>query len=342
MTFAVALATFTSVYLAIVHPIYMFCDRSITRRRIGITSRAVDVHAIANHETVADALQSMAGRMRTGVSASEAFNDELSSMAVDHKAFASLIGADVSQASTPTELEQHAAHHRSRHLMEYDVHVHTAQAWASAKVLTAAPVVFLAAMVVGSASLRTRLTHSPALLTAVIVGLVLNVLARRWMTRLITHATRVDSHEQALTDIHQLVSVALSAGHTIADALLEAHAKSDSHGKELLNMPAQHLTSGGTLAESLSMMSSDSRLRSLARVLQDSQRHGTPVAHIAEQLTTTAHSVRRKIIDERIRRLPVRLAAPLIAGVLPAFILLAVIPLIAASMGSFDVAPRNL
>jgi pilus assembly protein TadC len=100
--------------------------------------------------------------------------------------------------------------------------------------------------------------------------------------------------------------------------------------------------SGGTVAEALSMMSSNTHLRSLARLLADTQRHGTPAAQVAAQLTTSAHSLRRKIIDERIRRLPVRLAAPLIAGVLPAFILLAVVPLVAASMGSFNVAPHSL
>ena len=337
-----ALATFTSVYFAIVHPICVYCDRSITRRRMGITSRSSDACATTNHETVADALQSMASRMRTGVSTSEALDDELSTMNVDHSAFAALIGTDITQVSTPTELEQHAARHRSRHLMAHDVLVHTAQARASAKVLTAAPVAFLAVMVVGSSSLRTRITHSPALLMAVIVGLALNVFARRWMTRLITDATHIGSRERALTEIHELISVALSAGHTIPDALQKAHATCEPHGRELLDVPVRHLMSGGTVAEALSMMSSNTHLRSLARLLADTQRHGTPAAQVAAQLTTSAHSLRRKIIDERIRRLPVRLAAPLIAGVLPAFILLAVVPLVAASMGSFNVAPHSL
>jgi Flp pilus assembly protein TadB len=342
VTLVVALATFTCVYLTMVHPIYVFCDRSVTRRRIGITSRSADADPTTNHETVADVLQSVASRMRTGVSASEALDDELTNIDVDRNSFVTLIGADLMEVGTPTELEQHAAHHRSQHLMAHDVLVHTAQARASAKVLTAAPVVFLAVMIVGSASLRARLTHSPTLLTAVIIGLALNFSARRWMTRLIADATHVDDRERAVTDIHELVSVALSAGHTVPDALHMAHAACDTHGRDLLDMPVQHLMAGGTVAEALSMMSSESHLRSLARVLADSQRHGTPVAQVASQVTSSAHRVRRKILDERIRRLPVRLAAPLIAGVLPAFILLAVLPLIAASMSSFDVAPRNL
>lgn len=325
-----------------VHPIYVFCDRSITRRRIGITTRTAGADATTDHQLVADTLQSIASRMRTGVSANEALDDELATMNVNRNFFVELVGTDITQVGTPTELEQHAAHHQSQHLMAHDVLAHTAQARASAKVLTAAPVVFLAVMVVGSSSLRSRLTQSPALLTAVVVGLVLNFLARRWMTRLITNATHIDSRERAVTDIHELVSVSLSAGLSIPDALLKAHSTCDSHGRELLDMPVRHLTAGGTVAEALSMMSSESHLRSLARVLADSQRHGTPVAQIASQVTSSAHSVRQKILDERIRRLPVRLAAPLIAGVLPAFILLAVLPLIAASMGSFEFASRNL
>ena len=321
---------------------YVLCDRTVTRRRIGITAPVTYVPETIDHATVADALQSMASRVRTGVSANEAFEDELTNFTVNTASFAALVESGVALSNTPSELEQRASHHRSLHLMDHDLRVHTAQARASTRVLTIAPLLFLGVMLIGSASLRSRMVHSPMLLTGAIVGLALNFVSRRWMSRLIEYATLLDVDDQAVADIHQQVSAALMAGHTIAEALLVAHAKCSTRGRDLLDLPTQLLTSGGTLTESLSMIAREPHLRSLARVLTDSQRHGTPVASIAEQLTSTAHRVQRSIIDERIRRLPVRLAAPLIAGVLPAFILLAVMPLVAASMGSFDVAPPSL
>jgi len=337
-----AMAAFIGVHLAICHPLLVACDRSVARRRMGMASHVSMSSKSVDHQMAADVLQSVASRMRTGVSIAEAFGDECVNAHVHPDALNAVIGAHTSRITSPAELDLRAAHHRSLHLMKSDVRVHTAQARASAKVLTVAPVAFLTILMTGSPSLRSRLMNSPALIAAVVLGLVVNHGARSWMSRLIDGASRIDDHDEAITDIHSQVSVALTAGHTITDALVIAHSECGARAREMLEQTVQRLTTGGSLADSLTLLGSDARLRPLTRVLTDSQRHGTPVTQIAEQLTSVAHHLRRSIIDERIRRLPVRLAAPLIVGVLPAFILLAVMPLIAASMGSFDFAPQEM
>lgn len=331
------MATFASVYFAMCHPLLVACDRVVSRRHLHASVVSPTDNTSLSHEIAAAVLQSVAGRVRSGVPVVEALDDECSQAHVDREALDALIGSDTRRATTPAELEQRASNLRAMQLLDDDVRVHTSQARASARLLTVAPITFLLVLLIGSNSLRARLVHSPTLIMAVGVGLVLNHAARRWMSRLITDATRVDEDDDAITDIHAQISVALTAGHTIADALIITHNESETHARELLEQPVRLIAAGGSLAEALTMVGGDPRLRSLSRVLADSQRHGTPVALVAEQLMSTAHHLRRNVINERIHRLPVRLAAPLIAGVLPAFILLAVLPLIAATMGSFDV-----
>lgn len=331
------MATFASVHFAMCHPLLVACDRVVSRRHLHASVVSPTDNTALSHEIAAAVLQSVASRVRSGVPVVEALDDECSQAHVDREALDALIGSDTRRATTPAELEQRASNLRAMQLLDNDVRVHTSQARASARLLTVAPITFLLVLLVGSNSLRARLVHSPTLIVAVGVGLVLNHAARRWMSRLITDATRVDADDDAITDIHSRISIALTAGHTISDALIITHNESETHARELLEQPVRLIAAGGSLAEALTMVGGDPRLRSLSRVLADSQRHGTPVALVAEQLMSTAHHLRRNVINERINRLPVRLAAPLIAGVLPAFILLAVLPLIAATMGSFNV-----
>ena len=63
---------------------------------------------------------------------------------------------------------------------------------------------------------------------------------------------------------------------------------------------------------------------------------GTPLLPALERVATDARLLRRRRAEHDARRLPVQLLLPLVLCVLPAFVLLAVVPLIAASIGSLS------
>jgi tight adherence protein C len=76
------------------------------------------------------------------------------------------------------------------------------------------------------------------------------------------------------------------------------------------------------------------RARSLAQVLCDHLRYGTPLAPGLERLGLELRLDRRRRAELEARKVPVRLLGPLVSCVLPAFALLTVVPLLAASLQS--------
>jgi tight adherence protein C len=76
------------------------------------------------------------------------------------------------------------------------------------------------------------------------------------------------------------------------------------------------------------------RAAALAHVLVDHLRYGVPLVPGLERLGLELRLDRRRRAEEAARRVPLRLLAPLITCVLPAFGLLTVVPLLAASLRS--------
>ena len=70
----------------------------------------------------------------------------------------------------------------------------------------------------------------------------------------------------------------------------------------------------------------------LAHVLADHLRYGVPLAPSLDRLGAELRLDRRRGAERDARRVPVRLLGPLVACVLPAFALLTVVPLLAASL----------
>lgn len=62
--------------------------------------------------------------------------------------------------------------------------------------------------------------------------------------------------------------------------------------------------------------------------------HGLPLAPVLERLATDTRDRRRRDLEAAIRRLPVRLALPLVLCTLPSFVLVAVVPLLIAALTS--------
>jgi tight adherence protein C len=74
------------------------------------------------------------------------------------------------------------------------------------------------------------------------------------------------------------------------------------------------------------------RAATLAHVLAEHLRYGVPLEPALDRLGVELRADRRRQAEEDARRVPVRLLGPLVACVLPAFALLTVVPLLAASL----------
>ena len=74
------------------------------------------------------------------------------------------------------------------------------------------------------------------------------------------------------------------------------------------------------------------RALGLGHALADHLRYGVPLVPTLERLGSELRIDRRRRAEQDARRVPVRLLGPLVACVLPAFGLLTVVPLLAASL----------
>lgn len=77
-------------------------------------------------------------------------------------------------------------------------------------------------------------------------------------------------------------------------------------------------------------------LRRLVDALADHDRYGTPLGPILDRVAVEARLARRRQAEQAAQRLPVTLLFPLVLTVLPAFVLLVVVPLLAGSLASLE------
>jgi tight adherence protein C len=75
------------------------------------------------------------------------------------------------------------------------------------------------------------------------------------------------------------------------------------------------------------------RLRPLADALLATDRLGVPVGPVLARLAEEDRTALRRAAEAHARRIPVRLLFPLVFLVLPAFVLLTVVPGLAAGLG---------
>ncbi len=113
--------------------------------------------------------------------------------------------------------------------------------------------------------------------------------------------------------------VAERIGHPLGDALRFAAAEAD-----------QGRARADALVDALSPLGE--RALGLGHALADHLRYGVPLGPRLERMGSELRLDRRRRAEQDARRVPVRLLVPLVACVLPAFALLTVVPLLAASL----------
>ncbi len=210
---------FASVMLLTTYPFFIWCDRRRVRAHLFTRQQAKNLGAPANlsdfgEADVAKCLDDIARRMRLGGSNVDAFCD-----AVDHcppisqhwqraarqarlngnvplalqehndwtnpvlaRAATALSVAHVGGSFIPAALERAARSHRDRWAFGQDLRVATSQARLSAQVLTILPIAILVLSSFSGTGVSFFL-DSPALILVLVVGIILNYVGWRWISR---------------------------------------------------------------------------------------------------------------------------------------------------------------
>jgi tight adherence protein C len=175
-----------------------------------------------------------------------------------------------------------------------------------------------------------------------VVGLVLGgacVAAPALVRR--SHRRRAElAVRRVLPDVVDLFRLAVGAGLSVHQAVEAVGARADDPVGPALREVVRRVDLGERLGDALtSLRPLGDAARPLVSALTAAARYGSPMGPALERVAEDARMLRRRHAEERARRLPVQLLFPLVMCVLPAFGLLAVVPLLAGSLPSLDLGP---
>ena len=205
---------------------------------------------------------------------------------------------------------------------------------ASINVLTWVPLV-LATWLIARDERARAFFVSTAGFACLLIGVSLHWVGRRWVQRLAVSAARVDSDVPDFVDV---VSVYLRSGQPPALAFLHASDTAPGTVGVAAREVAERVHNGERFVDVLTSSRSEFGLHAQPMIdaLIDTERDGLAPRELFDRLATDAHAQRRRDADMRIRVLPVRLTLPLVGCILPAYVLLAVIPLLASQLSSVN------
>ncbi|MEI2697334.1 MAG: type II secretion system F family protein [Microthrixaceae bacterium] len=142
---------------------------------------------------------------------------------------------------------------------------------------------------------------------------------------------RAVDRDSDLTRVVDLLQVALSAGHSVHSALVVVDPVA-GRGPVARRVSATvgDVSRGAGLLEALGEGSSDGDpgVRALFVTLAAGVRSGTPVIPALQRLGDSERTRRRRRTQARVRRLPITMLVPLVLLVLPAFVLLTIVPVL--------------
>ena len=165
-----------------------------------------------------------------------------------------------------------------------------------------------------------------------------------WATIVPTLAVRrrARAHEAAvidqLPDVIDLLALTTSAGLPVVAAFATIGSRPGGPLGAGLSAAAAHAARGGTTAEALALLARAAGApgRPLIDALAEHDRYGTPLRPALDRVAIESRLRRRRHAEEAARRLPVTLLFPLVLTVLPAFVLLTIVPIMAGSLGSLS------
>jgi Flp pilus assembly protein TadB len=171
-----------------------------------------------------------------------------------------------------------------------------------------------------------------SLALSVLVGVV-PWFARAQRTRRFAEATA-----RELPDLVDLFAIAASAGHPVARALECVAPRSPPSVAPAVRAAAHRRRRGRRLDEVLAGLGEElgPAGRALVDALRQSATTGAPLGPLLREVGGEARDARRRRAQEAARRLPVTMLLPLAGCVLPAALLLAVVPVVLVSFASLS------
>lgn len=149
---------------------------------------------------------------------------------------------------------------------------------------------------------------------------------------------RVRAVDAAVPDLVDLFLVAAAAGHPVASCLRLVAPRSPPAVRSVLVAAQHRVDRGRPLARVLADLGPELGALgpALCGALAGSAATGAPLGPALDRVSLLARDRRRREAEGRARRLPVTMLFPLVACVLPAFVLLAVVPLLVASLAALQ------
>lgn len=141
--------------------------------------------------------------------------------------------------------------------------------------------------------------------------------------------------DAAVPDLVDLFVVASAAGHTAHGCIHAVSPRAPEVVQPVMVRASRRLHGGDPVSEVLAEASAELGPLGgpLTGALASGAATGAPMAGSLSQVAEAAREVRRSRAEEQARRLPVTQLFPLVLCILPAFLLLAVVPLLVGSLG---------
>ena len=144
--------------------------------------------------------------------------------------------------------------------------------------------------------------------------------------------------ERELPDAIELVVVAVRAGHLPLAAVQAALPFMEPTVRSGFAHVLHEVQHGARFADALAALGHvlGPSAAPFAHQLATAERDGLPLAPVLDHLAAEARAQRRRAVESRARQLPVRMALPLTLCTLPAFALMALVPLLLSALSSLD------
>ena len=190
----------------------------------------------------------------------------------------------------------------------------------------------LPATAVGAVLAAAAVSAALAPSTAVLVGLALVTVARvRSISRLRAEARLAVAQAPSVVD---LLALCLDAGLTPRLAVERVAPLVAAPLGPDLALAASRCARGEALSDALGSMADRGHpLRPAVLAVIGAERSGAPLAGALDRVAGEARAAVRRSTEERARRLPVAMLLPLVCCVLPAFGLVAIVPLVLGRLG---------
>lgn len=193
---------------------------------------------------------------------------------------------------------------------------------------SSAPVRAAASVITAATTLALALTIGPFVLLLILTGIV-TVVLRIVRRRTADRRRRIDD---AAADLIDLFGIALAAGQPVPIALTTVAPRSPPAVRDELMRAAGRFERGMLFSAAVEDLGElGPAHRALVDALLTAHHGGAPVLDSLDRLAESERGRRRRRAEVRARRLPVTMLFPLVVCILPAFGLLAIVPLLVTS-----------